>query len=107
MDKILNYLRQFKPFAVMGNQISDPIKWRRLNGWLVVFWTGMFVVSIAMNLLSIVAFISVLSLYANWATHLGVWAASRAEAKQVDAEAAIVNAQKADITADEVDVHTK
>lgn len=46
----------------------------------------MFVVSIAFNLMNLVWFISVLSLYANWATHLGVWAASRAEAKQADIE---------------------
>lgn len=46
----------------------------------------MFIVSILLNLLSVVAFISILSLYANWATHLGVWAASRAEAKQIEFE---------------------
>lgn len=65
-------------------QIFDPPKWRRLNGYLVIFWTVMFAVSIIFNWLSIVAYISILSLYANWATHLGVWAASRAEAKQAE-----------------------
>lgn len=66
------------------NQIFDPVKWRRLNGWLVIFWIVMFGVSIAFGLMSNVAYIAILSLYANLATHLGVWAASRAEAKQED-----------------------
>lgn len=32
----------------------------------------------------ILAFTALLSLYANWATHLGAWAGSRAEARQVE-----------------------
>lgn len=89
------------------DQVQDPIKWRRLNGWMVIFWMAMFVVSIAMGWLSIVSFISVLSIYANWATHLGVWAASRAEAKQVEVEKATIAAKKADVSAEEVDVHQR
>lgn len=51
----------------------------------------MFPLSILMGWMSIVAFVSILSLYANWATHLSGWAASRAEARQVEAETAEVD----------------
>lgn len=67
--------------------ISDPVKFRRLNGWLVIFWGVMFPVSIITGLLNVVAYIAILSLYANFATHLGVWAASRAEVAVEAAEA--------------------
>lgn len=78
------------------SQIQDPVKWRRLNGWLVIFWAFMFPVSIIFHLATIVAFISYLSLYANFATHLGVWAGARAEAKVVDVqETSQVNIDKA------------
>lgn len=67
--------------------ISDPIKFRRLNGWLVILWTGMLPFSILSGLWQSVAYVSVLSIYANWVGHLGVWAASRAEVKaDVDIE---------------------
>lgn len=49
--------------------------------------------------MSVVAYVAVLSLYANFATHLGAWAASRAEAKQVE-----IDAETADVHADEVNV---
>lgn len=88
-------------------QIFDPIKWRRLNGWLVIFWALMLPISVFTGWLSIVAYVALLSIYANFAAHLGVWAASRAEAKQVEVEQATIEAKRADVTAEEVDVHKK
>jgi hypothetical protein len=82
---LLNVLRRhFGWVDRIGQQVSDPVKWRRLNGWLVIFWTGMFFVAYFANLVALVVFISYLSIYANWATHLGAWAASRAEVSQTE-----------------------
>lgn len=85
MQRLLDRFRaRFKFIDRVGEQVTDPIKFRRMNGWLVVFWTFMLPFAIFTGILSLVVFISVLSLYANWATHLGVWAASRSEARQVE-----------------------
>jgi hypothetical protein len=101
---ILSWLRsRFYWIDVMGQQVTDPTKFRRLNGWLVVFWTIMFPISFGLHLLSLVLFVSLLSIYANWATHLGAWAASRAEARQV--EDVDVEANHANVHADEVDIN--
>lgn len=96
---------RFRLIDLIGEQVTDPIKFRRLNGWLVVFWAAMIPVSILTGLVSIVAYITILSLYANFATHLGAWAASRAEARQVDE--LDVDAQHAKIKANDVDVEKK
>lgn len=88
--------------SLLTDQIQDPIKWRRLNGWLVIFWAAMLPVSVVTGWLNIVAYVALLSIYANFAAHLGVWAASRAEAKQVevaDTEAVSVGqADRVDVT---------
>ena len=44
----------------------------------------MFPIDIILHWMQLVVFVSFLSLYANWATHLGVWAASRAEVGALD-----------------------
>jgi len=92
----------------LTSQISDPVKFRRLNGWLVLFWAAMIPVSIITGLVSLLWFVTILSLYANFATHLGAWAASRAEVKaDIGVDEARINASKAEVQADEVEVHQK
>jgi uncharacterized membrane protein len=86
--------------ALLKSQVSDPHKFRRLNGILTVFWLVMIPVSFLLGLTSVVAFVSILSLYANFATHLGAWAASRTEARQV--ETADIKADTANVQANDV-----
>lgn len=105
MQSLLRTLQKFRPFDIIGEQITDPIKFRRLNGWLVVFWTIMFPVSILTGLWTVVAYVSILSIYANWATHLGVWTSSRAEVAATDD--VDIEAKYARVRADEVDVEKK
>lgn len=71
-------------YRVIISQVQDAHKWRRLNGWLVILWALMLPLSVFTGWLNIVAYVAVLSIYANFAAHLGVWAASRAEAAQID-----------------------
>jgi hypothetical protein len=105
MHRLLGFLRQFPPFAWVGNQVHDPVKFRRLNGWLVVFWTVMFPFSIVSGLWTAVAYVSVLSIYANWATHLGVWTSSRAEVAATDD--LDIETHHANVKADDVDIEAK
>jgi hypothetical protein len=83
--RLLNYFRRrFHWVDKIGEQVTDPLKFRRLNGWLIIFWTVMLPIAIITGAVYILAFTALLSLYANWATHLGAWAGSRAEARQVE-----------------------
>lgn len=68
----------------LASQITDSTKWRRLNGWAVVVWAVVLPVAIISGAIYVLAFTAILSVYANWATHLGAWAAARAESKQDD-----------------------
>lgn len=62
--------------------IIEPRRFQALNGWLVVFWTVMIPVSIALGWVSTIPYVSALSIYALLATHLSVWQASRTEVQQ-------------------------
>jgi hypothetical protein len=91
----------------LTDQISDPVKFRRLNGWLVIFWLGMMPVAIITGLVNLLWFVTILSLYANFATHLGAWAASRAEVKaDIGVAQASIRAETASVEANEVSVHS-
>ena len=60
---------------------------RRVNGWLTIFWIVMIPVSIALGLLSSVAYVSALSLWALVSGHWSAWQAARVEvAQQAEAE---------------------
>ena len=61
---------------------GDPVFMRRLNGWLTVFWITMIPVSIAFGLLSSVAYVSALSLWALVSGHWSAWQAARVEVEQ-------------------------
>ena len=55
---------------------------RRLNGWLTIFWIAMIPVSIMLGLLSSVAYVSALSLWALVSGHWSAWQAARVEVAQ-------------------------
>ena len=66
---------------------GDPVFMRRVNGWLTIFWIVMIPVSIALGLLSSVAYVSALSLWALVSGHWSAWQAARVEvAQQAEAE---------------------
>ncbi len=61
---------------------GDPVFMRRVNGWFTVFWIAMIPVSIAFGLLSSVAYVSALSLWALVSGHWSAWQAARVEVEQ-------------------------
>ena len=66
---------------------GDPVFMRRVNGWLTIFWIVMIPVSITLGLLSSVAYVSALSLWALVSGHWSAWQAARVEvAQQAEAE---------------------
>lgn len=62
---------------------GDPVFMRRVNGWLTIFWLAMIPISIAFGLLSSVAYVSALSLWALVSGHWAAWQAARVEVEQV------------------------
>ncbi len=61
---------------------GDPVFMRRVNGWFTIFWIAMIPVSIAFGLLSSVAYVSALSLWALVSGHWSAWQAARVEVAQ-------------------------
>jgi hypothetical protein len=61
---------------------GDPTLMRRLNGWLTIFWIAMIPVSIMLGLLSSVAYVSALSLWALVSGHWSAWQAALVEVTQ-------------------------
>ena len=62
---------------------GDPVFMRRVNGWLTIFWIVMIPISMALGLLSSVAYVSALSLWALVSGHWSAWQAARVEVEQV------------------------
>jgi len=62
---------------------GDPVFMRRVNGWMTVFWIVMIPLSIVFGLLSSVAYVSALSLWALVSGHWSAWQASRVEVEQM------------------------
>ena len=56
--------------------------WRKVNGWLTIFWIVMIPISIATRWIYSVAYVSALSLWALVSGHLSAWQAARVEVKQ-------------------------
>lgn len=65
---------------------GDPVFMRRVNGWLAVFWIVMIPISIWMNWLSSVEYVSALSIWALVAGHWSTWQAARVEVRQEEME---------------------
>lgn len=61
---------------------GDPVFMRRVNGWFTIFWIAMIPVSVAFGLLSSVAYVSALSLWALVSGHWSAWQAARVEVAQ-------------------------
>ena len=61
---------------------GDPVFMRRVNGWLTIFWLAMIPISIVFGLLSSVAYVSALSLWALVSGHWSAWLAARVEVEQ-------------------------
>jgi hypothetical protein len=61
---------------------DDPIVMRRLNGWLTIWWILMIPISLVFGLLSSVAYVSALSLWALVCGHWSGWQAARVEVVQ-------------------------
>jgi hypothetical protein len=61
---------------------GDPVFMRRVNGWFTVFWILMIPLSIWFGLLSLVEYVSALSLWALVSGHWSAWQAARVEVKQ-------------------------
>jgi hypothetical protein len=64
---------------------GDPVFMRRVNGWLTLFWVAMIPISALFHLLSSVAYVSALSLWALVSGHWSAWQAARVEVKQDEA----------------------
>ena len=61
---------------------GDPVFMRRVNGWFTIFWILMIPVPILLGLLSSVAYVSALSLWALVSGHWSAWQAARVEVQQ-------------------------
>lgn len=55
---------------------------RKINGWGTIFWIAMLPISIFTGLINIVAYVSILSIYALITGHLSAWQAARVEVEQ-------------------------
>jgi hypothetical protein len=51
------------------------LTWRRFNMWLSFLWLAAVPVAMVTGWIYSVAFISLVSIYANWASHLAAWRA--------------------------------
>ncbi len=66
----------------MPDWITEPSKFQKVNGWLVIIWMVLIPVSAALGLLTSVVYVSALSLYAIVTGHLSTWQAARVESRQ-------------------------
>jgi hypothetical protein len=62
--------------------IQDPAKFRKLNGWMTIFWIVMIPVSIVTGWVQTVEYVAALSIYALVTGHLSTWQAARVEERQ-------------------------
>lgn len=61
------------------SKLVEPHYMKKIHGWLTVFWIIMAPVSIATGIVYLVAFISLISIYALAIGHFSSWQAARAE----------------------------
>lgn len=64
------------------NTVDDAVFMRRFNGWAAIFFTVLIIPSLAFGWVSIVAFVSVLSIWALVAAHWSTWQAAKVEEKE-------------------------
>lgn len=61
---------------------DNPTLFKKINGWLTVFWIVMIPVSILLQWVESVTYVAALSIYALITGHLSTWQAARVEEKQ-------------------------
>lgn len=62
--------------------ISNVVLFKKINGYLTLFWILMIPISIVTGWISSVAFIAAISIYALVTGHLSTWQAARVEVNQ-------------------------
>lgn len=72
--------------TLFASVVSNPKVMVKLNGWATIFWIVMIPVSIVFHWLSLVEYVSALSLWALVSGHLSAWQAARVEVKQDKAD---------------------
>jgi hypothetical protein len=60
----------------------NPVLFKRINGWMTVFWVIMVPVSIFTGWVNSVEYVAALSIYALITGHLSTWQSARVEVKQ-------------------------
>jgi hypothetical protein len=70
----------------MLEKFRDPLFLVKLHASMTLFWAVMMPAAFLTGLISSVAFISVISIYANFAGHYSSWQAARTEVQQKKAE---------------------
>jgi hypothetical protein len=68
--------------ALWASVEISPALFKKINGWMTVFWTVMIPVSIITGWVNSVQYVSALSIYALITGHLSTWQAARVEVKQ-------------------------
>jgi len=61
--------------------MDDPVLMKRFNGWAAIFFAILIIPSMIFGWLEVVAFVSVLSIWALVAAHWSNWQAARVEEK--------------------------
>jgi hypothetical protein len=59
----------------------NPVLFKRVNGWLTIFWVAMIPVSVITGWVTSVEYVSALSIYALITGHMATWQAARVEVK--------------------------
>src|SRR3954452_2329613 len=72
--------------SLWASVMSNPVVFKRINGWLTIFWIIMVPVSVLLGWVSSVEYVSALSIYALVTGHLSTWQAARVEVKQEEME---------------------
>jgi hypothetical protein len=67
----------------MRQLLKDPVKFRKINGWLTVIWF-IAAVPICIFLATSVPFLVFISVYAVVTGHLATWQAGNVEVRQLD-----------------------
>lgn len=62
--------------------VEDPAFMRQFNGWAAIFFAVLIIPSIIFGWLEVVAFVSVLSIWALTAAHWAAWQGARVEEKE-------------------------
>lgn len=68
--------------SLWASVIENPVRFKQINGWLVLVWTCLVPISYTLGWLQSVTYVSALSLYALITGHLSTWQAARVEVRQ-------------------------